>query len=90
MLEKRHEVTLIARRDLSVTGVSNVERYDSHEILVETTMGLLLISGGELNIDNLNLEEGLLQVRGLVEKLDYTDAGSPTKERGHIWKKLWR
>lgn len=89
-VESRHEVNLAGRQELSVSGVTHVEHYNNHEVVVATNMGFLIITGEDLSIDHLSIEEGRLEVRGLIASLTYTDQerGSP-RGRG-LWQKLLR
>lgn len=89
-MEGRHEINLVGRRELAVTGVTHVEHYDRQEVVVATSMGLLVIRGEELSIDQLNIEEGRLQARGLVVSLTYSDQEKVAARGRGWWQKVWR
>lgn len=77
---KGHILEVKDRKTVKVTGVKHVGSYDDKEIVLETSMGDLIIRGNELNINSLNLEDGSLQVIGLVENFLYTEeAGARRK-----------
>ncbi|MNY79746.1 Spore protein YabP [compost metagenome] len=64
-----------------------MESFDSEEFLLETEMGYLMIKGSNLHIKNLNLEQGLVAIEGLVNELAYVDgAGSGGKSKGLLGK----
>ncbi|MDS1030268.1 sporulation protein YabP [Bacillota bacterium LX-D] len=73
MADKEHLIKLDERKQLLITGVIHVDNYDEEEITLQTTLGLLIIKGEELNISVLNLENGTLNVSGRVNQLTYTD-----------------
>lgn len=89
-VESQHEVNLAGRQELSVSGVTHVEHYNHREVVVATTMGLLVIAGEDLSIDHLNIEEGRLALRGHIASLTYTDQGRPSSRGRGLWQKLWR
>lgn len=77
---KGHSVDIKDRKHINCTGVKHVESYDDKEIVLETSMGNLIIKGKDLNIKNLNLEEGTLQVIGELESMFYAEnAGTKRK-----------
>ncbi len=53
-----HQLTIVGRRKMELTGVIHVESFDNEEIILETELGLLAIRGEDLHIKQLTLEEG--------------------------------
>ena len=68
-----HRVTLEERGSLTVSGVSDVERFDEHEIVMSTSRGTLVVTGENLHIEKLSLDGGDLKVEGAVDALTYED-----------------
>lgn len=83
---KRQEVKMLNRKLLELSGVMNVESFDNEEFLLETEMGYVMIKGSNLHIKNLNLEQGLVAIEGLVNELAYVDGGSGGKSKGFLGK----
>ncbi|GFR38418.1 sporulation protein YabP [Insulibacter thermoxylanivorax] len=83
---KRQEIKMLNRKLLEISGVLNVESFDSEEFLLETECGFLTIRGSNLHIKNLNLEQGLVAIEGLVNDLTYLDAHAPGKSSGFFGK----
>ncbi len=54
--------------------------------MLETEMGFLMIKGQNLHIKNLNLEQGLVAIEGIVNKLEYVDSNSGEKSKGLLGK----
>jgi len=69
---KDHKLVLINQKQLELTGISRVESFNAEEILLETEVGMLAIKGEELDIRNLNLEQSLVEIVGLVTDIMYT------------------
>lgn len=86
---KRQEIKMLNRKLLELSGVLNVESFDSEEFLLETECGYMMIKGQNLHIKNLNLEQGLVAIEGLVNELAYLDGNSQAKTKG-IFGKLFK
>lgn len=74
-----HHVTMEERSSLTVSGVSDVERFDENEIVMSTSKGTLVVTGENLHIEKLSLDGGDLKVEGDIDALTYEDA---RRERG--------
>jgi sporulation protein YabP len=86
---KRQEIKMLNRKLLEVSGVMNVDSFDSEEFLLETECGFLMVKGENLHIKNLSLEQGLVAIEGMVNELAYVDAESHGKSKG-LWGKLFK
>ncbi|GLX71465.1 sporulation protein YabP [Paenibacillus glycanilyticus] len=87
--QKRQEVKMLNRKLLEITGVLNVESFDSEEFLLDTDLGFLMIKGQNLHIKHLNLEQNLVAIEGFVHSLAYLDANASTKTKG-LFGKLFK
>lgn len=71
----------IDRREKAVlTGVTDVERFDESEVVLQTHCGRLVLSGSGLHVASLQLEEGRLLVDGAIDGVLY--AGGPGMKKG--------
>jgi sporulation protein YabP len=86
MKTKRQEIKMLNRKLLEISGVLNVESFDSEEFLLETECGFLMIKGMNLHIKNLSLEQGLVAIEGTVNDLSYKDAHVQEKSKGFLGK----
>ncbi|MCI5801899.1 MAG: sporulation protein YabP [Oscillospiraceae bacterium] len=68
-----HNVILEDRRQLSVSGVSDIDSFDEESVVLFTDMGELTVRGYNLHINKLNVETGELTVEGEIHTLIYTD-----------------
>ncbi len=78
-LEVAHHVVLEERRQLSVSGVEEVESFDENTIVMYTSKGTLVVRGEGLHIEQLSLDGGDLKVEGDIDGLAYEDSG---RDRG--------
>jgi len=86
---KRQEIKLLNRKVMEISGVINVESFDNEEFLLDTECGFLMVKGQDLHIKNLNLEQGLVAIEGMVGRLEYLDTHTQDKTKG-IWGKLFK
>lgn len=83
---KRQEVKMLNRKLLEITGVLNVESFDSEQFLLETECGFLTINGENLHIKHLTLEQGRVAIEGLVHTMAYLDASAHQKTKSLLSK----
>jgi sporulation protein YabP len=67
-----HVVTITNREQVSIGGVIHVDSFDDQEIIVDTDLGTLNLKGEDLHIKQLSLDEGYLEVEGVVNSVAYS------------------
>lgn len=83
---KRQEIKMLNRKQLEISGVLNVESFDSEEFLLETECGFLTVKGSNLHMKNLSLDQGLVAIEGMIDEMAYLDGGAHHKTKGIIGK----
>lgn len=73
---KKHTLMLDNRRRLVLTGAVEVNGFNEETVSVKTTAGTLIIKGGGLHIDRLDLETGDVTVNGTVNSMQYIGGNS--------------
>jgi sporulation protein YabP len=86
---QEHDVVMKGRRLLDITGVKQVESFDNEEFLLETVMGFLAIKGENLQMKNLDVDKGVVSIKGRVFELVYIDEHHGDKAKG-LFSKLFR
>ncbi len=84
-----HDVVMRGRKILDITGVKQVESFDNEEFLLETVMGFLAIKGQNLQMKNLDVEKGIVSIKGKIFDLVYLDEQHGEKAKG-FFSKLFR
>lgn len=74
------------RKTLDITGVKQVESFDNEEFLLETVMGFLSIRGQNLQMKNLDVDKGIVSIKGKVFDLIYLDEHQGDKAKGFFSK----
>lgn len=87
--QREHNVRINNRKEMEINGVKEIDSFDNEEFLLETNMGYLIVRGQNLQLKNLNVEEGIVQISGKVYELTYVDEHQQEKAKG-LFSKLFR
>ena len=85
-IESPQNIVLEGRERATVTGVLEVVSFDENEVVMQTSHGMLTVSGDGLHVEKLTLEAGELVIAGRVDALLYTDGQG---NRGGFWSRLF-
>lgn len=89
IIEQSHKVEVNERREIEISGVKELDSFDNEEFLLETTMGYLIVRGEQLQLKNLNVEAGFLQIRGKLYEITYLDNHEGDRAKG-LFGKLFK
>ena len=84
-----HQVKLVNRKTLEISGVKEVDSFDNEEFLLETVQGYLIIRGQNLQLKNLDVNAGNVTIKGKIYEFSYIDEASGEKAKG-FFSKLFR
>ncbi len=84
--EKSQVLTLENRERFTVGMVENVESFSDEEIALKTATGELLISGKNLKLEDLSIEDGNVFLTGRINRMDFVDI----KEKRSLFSSLFR
>ena len=87
MTEERfpHKLTLNERKNLTMTGVTEVVSFDETAVVLRTALGLLTVQGQGLKLKTLSLEGGQVAVDEEISALVYEEP-----RESSLWQRLWR
>ena len=87
MTEERfpHKLTLNERKNLTMTGVTEVLRFEDSAVVLRTGLGTAVILGQDLKLKTLSLEGGQMAVEGQISGISYEEP-----REGGLWQRLWR
>lgn len=76
------------RKNLSISGITDVDSFDEKAICLYTQLGELTIQGRELHIDNMSIETGDMTITGDIWAVVYGDKErkSPLSALGRLFK----
>ena len=79
-----HKLQLNERKSLTMTGVTEVVGFDENAVVLQTSLGLLIVQGQQLSLKNLSLDGGQVAVEGSISALAYEEP------RQSGWRRLFR
>ena len=68
-----HKLTVNERKNLTMTGVSEVVSFDEDAVVLRTGLGTLIVHGKELQLKTLSPEGGQVTVTGTITALIYEE-----------------
>lgn len=72
-----HRVSMTDRAWMQISGVLEVISFDTEEIILDTEEGRMKITGSGLQVKQLVIESGQLEVEGRPDCISYTDTRKP-------------
>ena len=85
-----HCINVIERKNILISGVKKVASFDKEEFLLETVMGYLAIKGEDLELVKLDTLQGSVNIKGIVNSMDYFDDNSKKENASSIFTKLFK
>jgi sporulation protein YabP len=85
-----HKFLLQGRKTAEFTGVKEVVSFDAKEVVLNTTMGALIIRGNDLFVKRLTVEKGEVDLEGRIDSFVYADKPGKTGDREPVLKRLFR
>lgn len=80
-----HKLTLDERKQLTMTGVTEVVSFEDTAVILHTALGTLVVQGRGLQLKELSLEGGQVEVDGDVTALIYEETASPKGWLGRLF-----
>lgn len=81
-----HELKMIDRSILSLTGVNKIVSFDNTEFILESNMGPIHIKGETLELLSLDTQDGVIRIKGKVNGFNYIEKISKKKDESIIAK----
>jgi sporulation protein YabP len=77
-----HKVIIDSREKVVITAVEDVDSFNENEVIMLTNRGFITVTGEDLHINKLSLEEGQLVITGTIQSVDYADHEEERTKRG--------
>ena len=75
-----HEIHMLRRKEMSITGVKEVISFDENCVLLKSECGELSVEGSELHVGTLDTDRGLVTLTGRIDGVYYADENSEQKQ----------
>ena len=73
------EVKIIDRKKVNLTGVKKLVSFNPEEFLIESTLGVILLKGNDLEVIKLDTNDQLLSIKGRFNSLTYMDSNKKSE-----------
>jgi len=83
--KQTHTMNISMRKQMTISGVSEVESFDELGAVLQTCCGELTIEGKDIKIGTLDSERGVVELEGRIDALFYSDT-EDGKRRGFFGK----
>lgn len=77
-----HSLHMDRRKSAEITGVSDVCSFHETEIVLKVDSGLMIVTGQELHVGKLLLDEGRLHIDGRIDGIVYE---APKADLHRLW-----
>lgn len=84
-----HEVKINDRREIFLTGIKRIDSFDNEEFLMESSMGIILLKGTNLEIIRLDTHDGNVKIKGKIISFTYLD-GEGKQNKESFFSKLFK
>lgn len=84
-----HSLMLENRQNGRITGVKDIKSFDEKEILLFTQAGKLVIKGEQLQVKQLDLEKGEVDLEGKVDSLTYLSKNTNNRDES-LFRRMFR
>ncbi len=75
-----HNISIIERKNITLTGIKKINSFDETEFFVDSVMGPIIIKGQNLELINLDTSTGKLSIKGKIFSFSYLDDSSQKKD----------
>ena len=81
-----HEIKVVDRSIISLSGINKISSFDEEEFLMESNMGIILLKGEGLEIVKLDTHDGNVKIKGKLNSLAYIENLKKQKEESLLAK----
>ena len=85
-MDNNQTIKIENRKSVTVSGVNNVKSFDSKEFILDTKLGILKIEGKDLVLGKMDLTNGEVLIKGLIDSLEYDEE----KKKESLVKRLFK
>ena len=74
-----HNVSIINRKNITLSGIKKLNSFDDKEFFVDSVMGSIIIKGENLELIKLDTFDGKLSIKGFINSINYMDENKKIK-----------
>lgn len=88
-ITKPHKLVLDNRKRTNLTGIEDVVEFDTTQIVLESSIGMLVIKGADLKITRLSIEKGEADIDGSVDSVIYSQIKNYGEKGKSVLKRMF-
>ena len=69
-----HGISVSERKNVVISGVKKIDKFDEEEFYIETSLGYLVVKGKELELIKLDTYQGNVSIKGTIGSFSYLDS----------------
>lgn len=74
-----HTFSVLGRREMSITGVKEVESFDEGGVTLSTLGGDMTVEGSDIHVGVLDMERGVVTLSGRIDGIFYSSERAEEK-----------
>ena len=86
--KQNHTFSVTMRKEMSISGVKEVESFDENEVTLRTLGGGMTVEGSGLRIGVLDTDRGVVSLSGRIDAVLYTN--DQAEEKRGLFGRLFR
>ena len=83
------KVVIENRKSLNISGVKQIDSFDSNEFVLETVLGYLHVKGKDLILGKMDNDNQQVSIKGTIDSLVYLD-GKKGRSKESFVKKIFK
>ncbi|MCH5171402.1 MAG: sporulation protein YabP [Erysipelotrichales bacterium] len=88
--QTRNLIVIRDRKTLDLEGITKLDSFDSKEFLLDTNLGYLHVTGSDLELGNMNMEKGLITIKGMIDSVHFMNKGKTSAGKENFFTKLFK
>lgn len=73
-------IYLKGRKEMKIDGVKDVESFDESLLILQSTEGEITIEGNDLKVEVLDIDKGIVELKGRIDSIFYSNEDKKTKK----------
>ncbi|MFI3209942.1 MAG: YabP/YqfC family sporulation protein [Peptostreptococcaceae bacterium] len=82
-----HNVNLIERKSLTISGVEHIYSFNDKKVEVKTSVGQMIIEGENLDMGKLSIDDNIIDIKGIINSITYS---KERKSKENIVKRIFK
>lgn len=83
-------VKLVNRSKLEITGIKRIISLNENEFIIDSNMGIIYIEGSKLEMKQLEMEKGSIQINGNINSIRYNKEEKLKEKKQSILGKVFK